>query len=207
MIDPRESSETYAQPDGRAELDPLLRRRPGRRCSAERTRRPPRWRSSTRIGSCPTRCIAWRTRPLPRPGRPPRPPGSTTVFQNRNLERTQFRTQAAWRWLTGRARTMAADSSPSRLAACWRSRTPASRSRASPTTPTAFRVLTDAYRWLTLQETALLAGIPLTPENQQRILAINPPPGSLDAPIPPAGHRPQLRHRDDSRAEYRRGPQ
>ena len=49
----------------------------------------------------------------------------------------------------------------------------------NPDDPTAFRILNDAYRMLTLQETAMLAGIPLTPENQPRIASHHTPPERL----------------------------
>src|SRR5262249_8025745 len=49
----------------------------------------------------------------------------------------------------------------------------------NPDDPTAYRVLNEAYRMLTLQETALLAGIPLTPENQPRISVLAPSPDRL----------------------------
>ena len=49
----------------------------------------------------------------------------------------------------------------------------------NPDDAMAFRILNEAYRLLTIQETALMAGIPLTPENQARISMISPPPDRL----------------------------
>jgi tetratricopeptide (TPR) repeat protein len=43
----------------------------------------------------------------------------------------------------------------------------------------AFRILNEAYRVLALQETALLAGIPLAPENYARITSLVPAPERL----------------------------
>ena len=44
----------------------------------------------------------------------------------------------------------------------------------NPDDPDAYRLLDIAYRILTMQETALLAGIPLTPENQPRVNMLVP---------------------------------
>src|SRR5262249_27048573 len=49
----------------------------------------------------------------------------------------------------------------------------------NPDDPMAYRILNEAYRLLTLQESALLAGIPLTPENQPRITMLAPSPERL----------------------------
>jgi tetratricopeptide (TPR) repeat protein len=101
------------------------------------------------------------------------------IFQNRLLDRTQRRTDAAWRWLMmgpdgGGARGFP---EPARcLLAIQDARIALSR---NPNDPTAYRVLNEAYRMLTLQETALLAGISLTPENQARISVLAPSPDRL----------------------------
>ena len=44
----------------------------------------------------------------------------------------------------------------------------------SPDDWIAFRTLKDAYRLLMVQEAAMLAGIPITPENQHRIRSLSP---------------------------------
>ena len=44
----------------------------------------------------------------------------------------------------------------------------------SPDDWMAFRRLNDAYSYLMVQETAMLAGIPITPENRARIGMISP---------------------------------
>ena len=76
------------------------------------------------------------TNPLPPSEGPPTPTSwIDDVFQNRSLDRAQMRTQSAWRWLmAGPGLASGQRGSPSRRAACWRSRTPASRCRAAPTT-------------------------------------------------------------------------
>ncbi len=48
-----------------------------------------------------------------------------------------------------------------------------------PDDTNAFRELVMSYRYLIVQETALLRGIPLRPENAARIFESNPPPGLL----------------------------
>jgi tetratricopeptide (TPR) repeat protein len=100
------------------------------------------------------------------------------VFQNRNLSRSQMRTQAAWRWLlAGPNEGGQLIPEPARcLLAIQDARIALSQ---NPDDTSAFRALNDAYRWLTIQETALLAGIPLTRENQPRIRTITPPPERL----------------------------
>ena len=44
--------------------------------------------------------------------------------------------------------------------------------RTAPTTGSRIRSLNEAYRYLMIQEAAMLAGIPITPENQNRIRSV-----------------------------------
>src|SRR5262249_52659794 len=110
------------------------------------------------------------------------PPTATSwidqVFENRSLDRAQMRTQSAWRWLTtGAIPGVPSLPEPARcLLAIQDARIALSR---NPDDPMAFRILNEAYRALTLQETALLAGIPLTPENYVRITSLAPSPERL----------------------------
>ncbi|APW60594.1 hypothetical protein BSF38_02069 [Paludisphaera borealis] len=108
--------------------------------------------------------------PLPSADRPPTPVNwIDDVFQSRALTAPQARIDAALRWLEGAAPILdqATMPDPARcLLAIREARTALAR---NPDDTTAYRVLARAYRLLTLQETALLAGIPLTPENQDQI--------------------------------------
>ena len=110
-----------------------------------------------------------------------RPPNPTTwiddIFQNRTYSRPQSRTESSRRWLEG-DRTDEPDGSaeimpePARcLLAIQDARTALSH---SPDDWIAFRRLNDAYRYLMIQESAILAGIPIIPENYNRIRSLAP---------------------------------
>ncbi len=127
---------------------------------------------------------AFRTaHPVPGAERPPNP---TTwidqIFQNRTFSRLQSRTESARRWLDGAisddpssTASSAPLPEPSRcLLAIQDARTALTR---SPDDWVAFRILNEAYRYLMVQEAAMLAGIPITPENRHRIRSVAP---SLD---------------------------
>ncbi len=110
-----------------------------------------------------------------------RPPNATSwmddYFQNRTASRLQSRTESSRRWLEGLGPVSNSPATeplpePARcLLAIQEARIALSR---SPDDWIAFRRLKDAYRYLMQQEAALLAGIPLTPENQERIRMLNP---------------------------------
>jgi tetratricopeptide (TPR) repeat protein len=110
-----------------------------------------------------------------------RPPNQTSmlddIFQNRTASRPQSRTESARRWLEGTPSDDASALSdvlpePSRcLLAIQEARTALSR---SPDDWIAYRRLKDAYRYLMVQETAMLAGIPIVPENRDRMRALQP---------------------------------
>ena len=116
----------------------------------------------------------------PRPVPPwMRPPTATyepidSIFQNRLLVRPQPHTEAARRWLRPADVPPGASYLPDPahcLMAIREARTALSN---KPDDSTAFRWLYEAYRLLLAEESAVLAGIPLTPENLPRILETPP---------------------------------
>ncbi len=116
-------------------------------------------------------------RPVPGSERPPNPTSwLDDVFQGRTLSRPRSRTESSRRWLeglTGPASSTESIPDPARcLLAIQEARTALAQ---SPDDWIAFRRLKDAYRYLMMQEAAMLAGIPITPENGPRIRALNPP--------------------------------
>ena len=144
--------------------------------------------------------------PIPSADRPPTPTSwIDDIFQNRLLGRPQSHTNAAGRWLQGASldADQPAIPDPARcLLAIREARTALAK---SPDDWVAYRLLNAAYRLLTLQETALLAGIPLTPENQARIGRLAPEHRGPQHPVPPAGHGPQLRDPDHPPSQDPRG--
>jgi tetratricopeptide (TPR) repeat protein len=120
--------------------------------------------------------------PVPGAERPPNPTSwIDSVFENRTAGRLQARTESARRWLdvAGAARSPTGDTEalpePARcFLAIQDARTALAR---SPDDWVAYRRLNEAYRALMIQEAALLAGIPITPDNARRIRSVAP---SLD---------------------------
>jgi len=110
------------------------------------------------------------------------PPGQTSwmdaVFQNRTYNRPQMRNDAARRWIEmGANPNQPLLPEPAQcLLAIQEARIALSR---SPDDWMAFRMLNDAYRFLMVQENAMLAGIPITPENRARIVMLTPNPELL----------------------------
>ena len=120
------------------------------------------------------------THPVPGAERPPNPTSwIDDIFQNRTFSRLQSRTESARRWLEGpHADDPAATADappipePARcLLAIQEARTALAH---SPDDWIAYRRLKDAYRFLMIQEAAMLAGIPITPENANRIRSVAP---------------------------------
>jgi tetratricopeptide (TPR) repeat protein len=119
-------------------------------------------------------------RPVPSSERPPNPTTwIDSVFQNRTSNRPQTRTESARRWLTG---AVLEDSQPNRpqitlpdparcILAIQEARTGLAQ---SPDDWIAYRILKDAYRTLMLHESAMLAGIPITLDNLERIVSTPP---------------------------------
>jgi tetratricopeptide (TPR) repeat protein len=115
--------------------------------------------------------------PVPGAERPPNPTSwMDDYFQGRTFSRPQSRTESARRWLEGLGSDGGAAAEPlPDPARCLLAIQEARLALASsPDDWIAFRRLKDAYRYLMQQEAALLAGISITPENQDRIRAINP---------------------------------
>jgi len=118
--------------------------------------------------------------PVPGAERPPNPTSwIDDVFQNRTLGRLVARTDSAGRWLDAAGPddvvapgNVAPLPEPARcLLAIQEARTALAR---SPDDWIAYRRLNDAYRYLMFQEAALLAGIPIAPENRDRIRSVTP---------------------------------
>ena len=112
-----------------------------------------------------------------------RPPNQTSmidrIFETRTLSRLNSRTQAARRWLNPAAvddPAATANSAPiPEPARCLLAIQEARRALAkSPDDWTAYRILSEAYRFLMVQEAAMLAGIPITPDNAGRIRSVSP---------------------------------
>ena len=105
------------------------------------------------------------------------PPGQTSwideVFQNRTYQRPQMRNLSAQRWLErGSVPNQVLLPEPAQcLLAIQEARIALSH---SPDDWTAFHRLNDAYRYLMIQETAMLAGLSITPENKAQISTIAP---------------------------------
>ncbi len=110
------------------------------------------------------------------------PPGQTSwideVFQNRTYRRPQMRNLSAQRWLErGAAANQLLLPEPAQcLLAIQEARIALSR---SPDDWTAFHRLNEAYRYLMIQETAMLAGLSITPENRAQVASISPNPERL----------------------------
>jgi len=111
------------------------------------------------------------TKPVPPIERPPTPVGRLDqVFQGRFARFPQPHTEVAQRWIQGLE-----DSQPDAppfpdparcLLAIREARTALSR---QPDDSQAYRILSEVYRVLMMQESALLAGIELTPENREKV--------------------------------------
>jgi tetratricopeptide (TPR) repeat protein len=111
----------------------------------------------------------------------PGPPGQTSwidaIFESRTYNRQQMRNESARRWLVmGEAGKAGLPEPAQCLLAIQEARIALSH---SPDDWVAFRRLNDAYRVLMIQETAMLAGIPITSENRIRISTLAPSPERL----------------------------
>ncbi len=103
-----------------------------------------------------------------------RPPTATSdlidgVFRNRLLGRPQPHTEAALHWMSPLGVAPGTRHLPDPAHCLLAIREARTALSIKPDDPTAFRRLVDAYRLLLIQESALIAGIPLTPENLPRI--------------------------------------
>ena len=120
------------------------------------------------------------TRPVPGNERPPNATSMIDyIFQTRTLSRLNSRNQSARRWSNGAFAIDPASApnappipDPARcLLAIREARTALAK---SPDDWVAYRILNEAYRNLMMQESAVLAGIPITPENADRIRSVPP---------------------------------
>jgi len=114
------------------------------------------------------------TSPTPPSGPPTPVTAMDNVFPARTTTRPQPHTESARRWLNGAevAPGMTALPEPARcLAAVHEARTALA---SKPDDTQAFRVLASAYNALMVQETALLAGLKITPENAAQISRLVP---------------------------------
>ena len=203
MIDEPTSPNTYRRLLAEPELDPVLRRRHvvlfGRADAA-------RGRPRLLPGEPARRRDA---RLSPDRGRSPPPSGPPTpmtwidrIFRNRSLLEPQPHTTRRAPLAAGPGDAAIASETghvarPGPLPAG----DPGGADRAgpSPRRHAAYRLLSEAYRILMLQETALLAGIKLTPENAERDRPARAPARPPDEPVPPARHGPELRDPDHAR--------
>jgi tetratricopeptide (TPR) repeat protein len=123
------------------------------------------------------------SKPTPPAERPPLPvTWIDNFFQTRALARPQPHNEAAAHWLSGQ--NIGNDSDQGQLrpdpARCLLAIREARTALASkPDDTQAYRILAVAYRELAVQETALMAGIELTPENAPRLGQIQPRPNVL----------------------------
>jgi tetratricopeptide (TPR) repeat protein len=128
----------------------------------------------------PERLVFHQERTLPAPERPPTPTSRIDgIFRNRSLIRPQSHTESSARWLEViNPETGTRDlPDPARcFLAIQEARIALSR---KPDDWRAYRLLKEAYRLLMLQESALLAGIKLTPEDRARLHQFEPQPGLL----------------------------
>jgi hypothetical protein len=117
------------------------------------------------------------SKPTPSTERPPTPVSwMDVIFQRRSLDRPQPHTESARRWLAPGEGGLALPDPARCLLAVREARTALA---SKPDDPNAFRLLAVAYRALMIQETALLAGLKLTPENAAQIGQVSPRPDLL----------------------------
>lgn len=100
-------------------------------------------------------------------------------YLTRSLTRPQSHDSSAERWLFGGAADLAGSVLPEPARCLLAIREARSALAAKPNDPHAYRLLSVAYRDLMVQETALMGGLKLTPENATRVALINPQPTLL----------------------------
>ena len=138
------------------------------------------------------------------------PPSQTSwidgIFQNRTYNRPQMRNESARRWLEmGAIPEQPLLPDPAQcLLAIQEARIALAR---SPDDWMAFRRLNDAYRYLMIQETAMLAGIAITPENRQPDRHALSEPRPPHESLPAAGDVPEFRHPDHAASPVGSGAQ
>lgn len=118
-----------------------------------------------------------RAKAAPSPERPPTPiTWMDSIFRSRALASPQPHTESARRWLSPPSAdpNVASLPEPARCLLAIREARTALASK--PDDTVAYRRLADAYRYLMLQENALLQGVALTPENLAAIGQLSPRP-------------------------------
>lgn len=116
----------------------------------------------------------------PSPAGPPSPMTSIDkIFQARALAKPQPHTESSRRWLQGLRfdPTMPTLPDPARCLLAIREAHKALASK--PDDTQAYRLLAEAYRSLMIQESALLAGLELTPETATQVARVTPRPDLL----------------------------
>jgi tetratricopeptide (TPR) repeat protein len=115
------------------------------------------------------------TQPIPSADRPPTPTSWIDgIFRNRLLGPAQPHIGAAARWLQGASLDDSQPGFPDPARCLLAIREARTALAKNPDDWFAYRLLDVAYRVLTLQETALLSGIPLTTSNRMRISQLVP---------------------------------
>ena len=153
---------------------------------------------------------AYRVAPsrFPRPiARRRRPRGSTSSSRTGCLGRPQSHTNAAGRWLQAATpRMRPSPACPTPRGVCWRSARRVPLWPRTPTTGSPTACSTSPTAPLMLQETALLAGIPLDSGERVANCDAGPQHRSAQYPVPTAGHGPQLCDPDHAPHPHTRGP-
>ncbi len=119
--------------------------------------------------------------PVPGSERPPNPTSMIdSIFQTRALNRLHSRTESARRWLdangldTSAAKPGQAAPIPDPARCLLAIREARIALAKSPDDWLAYRMLAESYRYLMMQEGAMMAGIAITPQNADRIRLLTP---------------------------------
>jgi len=116
-----------------------------------------------------------RTKPVPTTDRPPTAVTKLdSIFQIRLLEAPQPHTESSRRWLMGPNYDPNAPILPSPARCILAIREARAALAKKPDDSRAYRLLSAAYRDLMVQESALLAGLTLTPKDQARVGQVSP---------------------------------
>jgi len=114
--------------------------------------------------------------------RPPTPVNwMDDIFQNRTLTPPRHHNNAARRWLSGAASAPDQPIVPDPARCLLAIREARAALAADPDDTTAYRLLAVAYGLLIQQESAMLAGIPIEPEQADQIAAVHPNSGLLSS--------------------------
>lgn len=123
-----------------------------------------------------------RTKPTPSPERPPTPvTWLDRIFETKSTARPQPHTAAARRWLHSHESASGENALPDPARCLLAIREARTALASKPDDHDAFLLLATAYRALMAQESALMAGLSLAPENAEQIARINPRADMLKA--------------------------